>query len=144
MPSIFRKIAKVIAYMAAAVVILLAIAVGLFRLMLPRIPEYQDEIKAWADAAIGMQVEFAGMNARWRLIVRSEFVTVPDFSPHPAAGSTTSAHRSDKLPIPLPAAPLTTSMTIVHDTAHVDAADDGTNHISQATSTSCSAAADSA
>ena len=33
----------------------------------------------------------AGRKARWRLIRRSEFVTVPDFSPHPAAGNSTSA-----------------------------------------------------
>lgn len=53
--------------MAAAIVILLAIAVGLFRLFLPRLPEYQDDIKGWASAAIGMQVEFSGMDARWGL-----------------------------------------------------------------------------
>ena len=48
-------------------VILLAIAVGLFRLMLPRLPEYQEQIKGWASAAIGMRVEFSDMDARWRL-----------------------------------------------------------------------------
>ena len=62
-----RKLIQVVAYLGAAVVILLAIAVGLFRLMLPRLPEYQEEIKAWASTAIGMEVEFSGMNARWRL-----------------------------------------------------------------------------
>jgi len=50
----------------AGVVILLAIVVGLFRLLLPRLPEYQEEIKQWAGEAIGAQVEFVGMNARWR------------------------------------------------------------------------------
>ncbi|MBT8107315.1 MAG: TIGR02099 family protein [Gammaproteobacteria bacterium] len=49
------------------ILILLAVIVGLFRLFLPRLPEYQDEIKAWASDAIGMQVEFSGMNARWAL-----------------------------------------------------------------------------
>jgi len=58
---------KFAAYSAAVIVILLAIAVGLFRLFLPRVPEYQDEIKGWASAAIGMQVEFSGMDARWGL-----------------------------------------------------------------------------
>ena len=58
---------KIAAYAAAGVVILLAIAVGLFRLFLPRLPEYQDEIKSWASAAIGIQVEFTGMDARWGL-----------------------------------------------------------------------------
>lgn len=62
-----RKLFKYAAYLGAAVVILLAVAVGLFRLMLPKLPAYQEEIKDWASAAIGMQVEFSGMDARWRL-----------------------------------------------------------------------------
>lgn len=66
MKSLLQKIVKFVAYLAATVVILLAIAVGLFRLMLPRLPEYQEQIKTWASAAIGMQVEFSDMNARWR------------------------------------------------------------------------------
>ncbi|MCH5373593.1 MAG: hypothetical protein JJ992_06420, partial [Planctomycetes bacterium] len=37
------------------------------RLFLPRLPEYQDELKAWASDAIGLQVEFSGMDARWGL-----------------------------------------------------------------------------
>ena len=67
MKHILKKIAKGLAYLAAAIVILLAVAVGIFRLMLPRLPEYQEEIKDWASTAIGMTVEFSGMNARWRL-----------------------------------------------------------------------------
>lgn len=67
MKQLLTKILKSLAYVVAALVILLAVAVGLFRLLLPRLPEYQDEIKTWANAAIGMQVEFADMNARWRL-----------------------------------------------------------------------------
>ena len=67
MNRFLQKLAKLTAYLAATIVILLAIAVGLFRLMLPRLPEYQEQIKAWASAAIGMQVEFLDMNARWRL-----------------------------------------------------------------------------
>ena len=62
-----QKLIKALAYCAAAIVIVLAIAVGIFRLMLPRLPEYQEEIKGWASAAIGMRVDFTGMNARWRL-----------------------------------------------------------------------------
>jgi len=67
MKNLLQRLFKILAYLAAGVVILLAIAVGLFRLLLPRLPEYQDEIKAWASAAIGMQVNFSGMNARWGL-----------------------------------------------------------------------------
>lgn len=67
MKKFFRRLVKYLAYTAAVIMILLAIAVGLFRLFLPRVPEYQEEIKGWASAAIGMQVEFSGMDARWRL-----------------------------------------------------------------------------
>jgi uncharacterized protein (TIGR02099 family) len=67
MKQLLRRLIQAVAYLGAAVVILLAIAVGIFRLMLPRLPEYQEEIKSWASTAIGMNVEFTGMNARWRL-----------------------------------------------------------------------------
>ena len=67
MPHLINKILKSLAYLMAALVILLAVAVGIFRLLLPRLPEYQEEIKDWANSAIGMEVEFADMIARWRL-----------------------------------------------------------------------------
>jgi len=67
MKTLLRRFAKFFAYAAAGVVILLAIAVGLFRLFLPRLPEYQEEIKAWASSAVGMEVNFSGMDARWGL-----------------------------------------------------------------------------
>ncbi|HEX7062378.1 MAG TPA: YhdP family protein [Woeseiaceae bacterium] len=64
---LLRSLLKYVAYLGAAVVILLAVAVGLFRLLLPKLPAYQEEIKQWANAAIGMEVEFSGMDARWRI-----------------------------------------------------------------------------
>jgi len=67
MRNFLQRLLKIAAYAAAGFVILLAIAVGLFRLFLPRLPEYQEEIKGWASTAIGMQVEFTGMDARWGL-----------------------------------------------------------------------------
>ena len=67
MKQFFRKMLKLAAYSAAALVILLAILVGLFRLFLPRLPEYQDDIENWASNIIGMEVQFSGMNARWGL-----------------------------------------------------------------------------
>jgi uncharacterized protein (TIGR02099 family) len=66
MKQLLQKLIKYLANIGAALVIVLAIAVGIFRLMLPQLPEYQEEIKGWASGAIGMQVEFSGMNARWR------------------------------------------------------------------------------
>jgi uncharacterized protein (TIGR02099 family) len=67
MKTFLKRILRYFAYLAGGIVILLAIAVGLFRLFLPRLPEYQDDIKGWASAAIGMSVEFSGMDARWGL-----------------------------------------------------------------------------
>jgi uncharacterized protein YhdP len=67
MSGFIQRILKVLAYSSAAIVVLLAILLGLFRLLLPRLPEYQDELKAWASEAIGAEVEFAGMDARWGL-----------------------------------------------------------------------------
>lgn len=67
MRQLINKIVKSLAYLVAALVIFLAVAVGLFRLLLPKLPEYQEEIKGWANSAIGMEVEFADMIARWRL-----------------------------------------------------------------------------
>jgi uncharacterized protein (TIGR02099 family) len=67
MQQILQRLLRIAAYAAASIVILLAIALGLFRLFLPRLPEYQEDIKRWASAAIGMEVQFASMNARWGL-----------------------------------------------------------------------------
>ena len=67
MKVLLQRLLKILAYMAAGIVILLAVAVGLFRLFLPRLPEYQEEIKAWASSAVGMEVSFSGMDARWGL-----------------------------------------------------------------------------
>jgi len=67
MKNFLKRLLKFAAYSAAGVLIALAIAVGLFRLFLPRLPEYQAEIKNWASAAIGVQVDFTGMDARWGL-----------------------------------------------------------------------------
>jgi uncharacterized protein (TIGR02099 family) len=65
--KLLQRLIRIAAYAAAAIVILLAIAVGLFRLFLPRLPEYQEDIKSWASTAIGMEVQFSGMDARWGL-----------------------------------------------------------------------------
>ncbi|MDH3410733.1 MAG: hypothetical protein OEN51_15350, partial [Gammaproteobacteria bacterium] len=67
MTKLLRRLIKYLAYTAGGILILLAIAVGLFRLFLPRLPEYQEDIKSWASTAIGLHVEFSGMDARWGL-----------------------------------------------------------------------------
>lgn len=63
----FRKFAKYLVYTLAGVIILAAVAVGLLRILLPQLPEYQEEIEARLTAAVGRQVSFARLDARWRL-----------------------------------------------------------------------------
>ena len=67
MQKFFKRLIKFLAYTAAGAVILLAVAVGLFRLFLPKLPEYQEELKAWVSETVGVEVEFSGMDARWGL-----------------------------------------------------------------------------
>ncbi|MEO1320861.1 MAG: hypothetical protein AAFV30_09870, partial [Pseudomonadota bacterium] len=62
-----RRIAKILAYTAAALTVLLAIAVGLLRIALPQVPEYRDEIIARVSEAVDGDVSFDRLDARWRL-----------------------------------------------------------------------------
>ena len=67
MLALLKRLRTWLVYGLAATVILLAVLVGLFRLFLPRLTEYQEDIKGWATAALGVEVDFSGMDARWRL-----------------------------------------------------------------------------
>ena len=51
----------------AAVIIALALAVGLFRVLAPQLPEHRAQIEAWASEAIGLPVSVGRLDARWRL-----------------------------------------------------------------------------
>ena len=63
-PTLMKRLRKVLLVTGGAVVILLAVALGVFRLLLGQIPEYQDEIKAFVAAELGLTVEFATIDAR--------------------------------------------------------------------------------
>ena len=52
-------------YLAAAGVMLLALLVGIARLLLPQVPEYQNEIRRWAGEATGFDVDFGYISASW-------------------------------------------------------------------------------
>lgn len=77
-----KKITKFLAYSAAAIVVLMAVAVGLLRIALPQLPEYRDEIQMRIAAAVDGDVSFATLDARWRLrgpeIVFTDFVIGPE------------------------------------------------------------------
>ena len=50
------------------VLIVLAIGIGGFRLLITQLPSYQGEIRAWAREALGVNVEFTGLDARLGLM----------------------------------------------------------------------------
>ncbi|MEM1263776.1 MAG: YhdP family protein [Pseudomonadota bacterium] len=82
MPNFLKIIARWLAYIGAALIVLLAIAVGLFRLLVPELPEYREEIERRVSEAVGLDVAFASVDARWRLygpelIGRAVVVTDP-------------------------------------------------------------------
>jgi len=54
-------------YVAATIVIAMALAVGLVRLLLPLVPQYQDNIRAWASSATGYDIRFESISASWPL-----------------------------------------------------------------------------
>ncbi|MEZ5565562.1 MAG: hypothetical protein R3F24_08580 [Gammaproteobacteria bacterium] len=61
----FRRGRRWLAGIAAAVLILLAVVVGVARLLLPMAPEYQDEIRRIASEATGFDVRFGRLSATW-------------------------------------------------------------------------------
>ncbi len=60
-----RKLWKWLAATFSVVVILLAIGIGLFRLLLPMIPRYHERIEAFASEAAGTPVRIERIAARW-------------------------------------------------------------------------------
>ncbi|MEJ2514172.1 MAG: YhdP family protein [Gammaproteobacteria bacterium] len=64
MTGTLRKLWRTGATIFAVVVILLALLLGLFRLVLTQVPEHRDQIEAWAGQAIGLPVELASVDAR--------------------------------------------------------------------------------
>lgn len=56
-----------LATVGAAAVIVLAVLVGIARLLLPMAPEYQDDIRHFANEATGFDVQFGQLSASWPL-----------------------------------------------------------------------------
>lgn len=62
--SLMRRIGRILLATIGGLAILLAVALGLFRLVVGQIPEYQNEIKAWVADELGLVVDFAALDAR--------------------------------------------------------------------------------
>ncbi|MGA9853555.1 MAG: YhdP family protein [Gammaproteobacteria bacterium] len=58
---------KCIAGVIAAVVILFATIMGLFRLFVPLVPGYREQVQSWASQALDRPVSIAAMGATWGL-----------------------------------------------------------------------------
>jgi uncharacterized protein (TIGR02099 family) len=57
----------VVTAVVATVLILLALLVGALRLLLPLAPEYQEDIRRFANKATGFDIRFASLTASWPL-----------------------------------------------------------------------------
>jgi len=57
-----------VAAIVASILILLAVIVGVARLLLPLAPEYQDQIRRFAIDATGFDVRFGRLSASWPLL----------------------------------------------------------------------------
>lgn len=66
MASPLKRVLRYLVYAGSAVIIVLAVLVGLFRLLLPQLPEYQQEIQQRLSAVLGQELEFERLDARWR------------------------------------------------------------------------------
>lgn len=65
MSTLLRRIFRYLLYAAAAGVMLLALLVGIARLLLPLVPDYQEDIRALAVQATGFDVQFQHISASW-------------------------------------------------------------------------------
>ena len=66
-PSLARRILTRLAFAAASLVIVAAVAVGGFRLLVNRLPGYQNDLKAWVSRELGLALTFDRIDARWGL-----------------------------------------------------------------------------
>jgi uncharacterized protein (TIGR02099 family) len=67
MAGILPRLIRGLIYTAATAVIVLALLVGLVRLLLPQVPEYQEEVRRVAEQATGFDVDFVRLSASWPL-----------------------------------------------------------------------------
>lgn len=67
MGGLFKKIARRVLAGLSAVVIVLALALGAFRLLIAQLPSYQSELKAWVADELDLDVEFDELDARLSL-----------------------------------------------------------------------------
>jgi uncharacterized protein (TIGR02099 family) len=83
MPSLSRKLWKWTAGTFAVLVILLGLALGVFRIVLEQVPDYRDQIQAFISQQSGLDIAFSELDARWRfygpeLVFENAVVSAPN------------------------------------------------------------------
>jgi uncharacterized protein (TIGR02099 family) len=83
MSSFRRKLWKWTAGTFAVLVILLGLALGVFRVVLAQVPDYRDQIQAFISRQSGLDIAFSELDARWRfygpeLVFENAVVSAPD------------------------------------------------------------------
>ncbi len=67
MMSLLRRVLGFLISALAVLLIVLALLVGLARLLLPVLPEYREQIRQFANDATGLLLDFEGISASWPL-----------------------------------------------------------------------------
>jgi len=66
-PNAIRKLIKALGVGVAGLVIVAALGVGAFRIVVAALPSYQEPLRGLAEEALGLQVQFSRLDARWGL-----------------------------------------------------------------------------
>ncbi len=70
-----RRAFRWLAGIAAALVILLAVALGALRVLLTHVPDYREQIQAWVNDTTHLDVRFRELDARWRVFGPEIYIT---------------------------------------------------------------------
>jgi len=65
MPTLFRKIVRRTLIAKAVVVALVVLVIGGSQVLLRQLPAHQDEVKAWVASELGLELQFAHLDAGW-------------------------------------------------------------------------------
>ena len=65
MPTLFRKIVRRTLIAKAVVVLLVVLVIGGSQVLLRLLPAHQDEVKAWVASELGLELQFAHLDAGW-------------------------------------------------------------------------------
>ncbi len=65
MPTLFRKIVRRTLIAKAVIVALIVLVIGGSQVLLRQLPAHKDEVKAWVASELGLELQFARLDAGW-------------------------------------------------------------------------------